>query len=383
MSTDFDRPIDRRDSDSLKWHACHGRDVLPLWVADMDFASPPCVLRALRQRIDHEVFGYPVATEGVNQAVVAWAAKQYGWRIDAEWLVWLPGLVPGLHLNCLAFAAAGEEVLSFVPVYPPFLSAPAATGRVLKTVPLIRPQGRWTLDPQALAAAVTTQTKLLLFCHPHNPVGRAFEREELAALADVVRRHPDLVVCSDEIHCDLVLEPRQHIPFASLDDEICERTVTLMSPAKTFNTPGLHCGFAVIPNRDLRRRFRSAAHGLVPQPNLFGFAACRAAYEEGEPWRLALLDYLRGNRDFLASFLAERLPMFSMSPVEATYLAWLDTRWLGPRNTAAFFEAAGVKLSDGAEFHGPGWMRLNFGCPRATLEQALQRLERAVASSGR
>ncbi len=382
MSFDFDRPINRRESDSFKWQACHGRDVLPLWVADMDFASPPCVVRALRERVEQEVFGYPVATDQVNQAVVGWAASRYGWRIEPEWLVWLPGLVPGLHLACLAYAAAGEDVLTCVPVYPPFLSAPVATGRNLQTVPLVRPRGRWAMDLDALAGALTPQTRLLLFCHPHNPVGRAFERDELSALAAVVRRHPNLVVCSDEIHCDLVLAPRQHIPFASLDDEIRDRTVTLMSPAKTFNTPGLHCGFAVIPNRDLRRRFRSAAHGLVPQPNLFGFAACRAAYEEGESWRLALLDYLRGNRDFLAAFVAERLPMFSMSPVEATYLAWLDTRWLGPRNTAAFFEAAGVKLSDGAEFHGSGYMRLNFGCPRATLEQALERLERAVAKLG-
>ena len=183
-----------------------------------------------------------------------------------------------------------------------------------------------------------------MFCHPHNPVGRAFEAGELAALAEVCQRH-HLVVCSDEIHCDLMLEPRRHIPFATLGQEIADRTVTLMSPAKTFNTPGLSCGFAVIPNRELRRKFQNAAHGLVPHPNALGYAACRAAYEQGEAWRAELLDYLRGNREALEAFVAERLPMFSMSRVEATYLAWLDTRWLGPRNTAAFFEAAGVKLS--------------------------------------
>lgn len=348
-----------------------------MWVADMDFASPPCVLQALRQRVDHEVFGYPVATDEVNQAVVTWAASHYGWQIDAEWIVWLPGLVPGLHIACLAYAEAQEEVLSFVPVYPPFLSAPAATGRALKTVPLIREQGRWTFDSAALARSLTPQTKLLLFCHPHNPVGRAFEADELTALAEVCQRHR-LVVCSDEIHCDLLLEPRRHIPFATLGEEIGDRTVTLMSPAKTFNTPGLNCGFAVIPNRELRRKFRHAARGLVPHPNALGYTACRAAYEQGEEWRAELLDYLRGNREALGAFLAERLPMFSMSPVEATYLAWLDTRWLGPRNTAAFFETAGVKLSDGAAFQGQGFMRLNFGCPRAMLQEALERIQRAV-----
>ena len=381
MTFDFDRHIDRRGSDSLKWRACDGRDVIPMWVADMDFASPPCVLRALRGRIDHEVFGYPVATDEVNQAVVAWAASHYGWQIDAEWIVWLPGLVPGLHVACLAYAAALEEVLTFVPVYPPFLTAPEVTGRVLKTIPLQRDNGRWVLDLDALSRAVTAQSRLLLLCHPHNPVGRAFEYEELAALAEVCQRH-GLVVCSDEIHCDLTLESRRHIPLATLGAEIGNRTVTLMSAAKTFNMPGLNCAFAVIPNPELRGSFRRAARGLVPHPNALGLAACRAAYEEGEEWRLTLLDYLRGNRDLLEAFLAERLPMFPVTRVEATYLAWLDTRWLGLRNTAAFFETAGVKLSDGSDFRGRGYMRLNFGCPRATLKQALERMYRAVANVG-
>lgn len=379
MTFDFDQPIDRRESDSQKWRACHGTDVLPMWVADMDFASPPCVVQALRRRVEHGVFGYPVATDEVNRAVTSWIQDHYGWPIDAEWIVWLPGLVPGLHAACLAYAAAHEEVLTFVPAYPPFLTAPAATGRVLKTIPLVQADGRWTFDPGALSAALTPQTKLLLFCHPHNPVGRAFERGELAALADVVRQRPGLTVCSDEIHCDLMLEARKHIPLATLGAEICDRTVTLMSPAKTFNTPGLNCAFAVIPNPGLREAFRRAARGLVPYPNALGLAACRAAFEEGEEWRLALLDYLRGNRDLIETFLAERLPMFSVSRVEATYLAWLDTRWLGQRNHAAFFERAGVMLSDGAAFQGCGYMRLNFGCPRATLQQALERISRAVA----
>ncbi|MHB8972050.1 MAG: MalY/PatB family protein [Pirellulaceae bacterium] len=378
MAYDFDRIINRCGTDSLKWQACHGNDMLPLWVADMDFASPPGVVRALRQRVDHEVFGYSVAVEEVNQAVITWAASHYDWQINSDWIVWLPGLVPGLHLACLAYAAAGEEVLTYVPVYPPFLSAPRVTGRVLKTIPLSCEQGRWCLDLDALASAATGSAKLLLLCHPHNPVGRALCRDELAALAEVCQRH-DLVVCSDEIHCDLMLEPRRHIPLASLGDDIANRTVTLMSPAKTFNTPGLNCGLAVIPNASLRRRFQRAARGLVPHPGALGYAACRAAYAEGEDWRVELLEYLRGNRLQLETFLAERLPMFQMSSVEATYLAWLDTRWLGMRNNVQFFEAAGVKLSDGAMFQGHGFMRLNFGCPLATLLEALERIHRAVS----
>jgi cystathionine beta-lyase len=267
----------------------------------------------------------------------------------------------------------------FVPVYPPFLSAPAARGRVAKTVPLTQADGRWIIDIDRFESAISPHTKLLLFCHPHNPVGRAFEREELAAVAEVCQRH-NLLVCSDEIHCDLLLDSGRHIPFASLGEEISKRTVTLMSPAKTFNTAGLNCGFAVIPDQELRRQYRRVARGMVPDPNALGLAACRAAFEDGESWRIAVVDYLRKNRDLLESFLSRQVPMFRMSHVEATYLAWIDTRWLRERNRASFFEKAGVRLSDGVAFGGRGFMRLNFGCPRETLQVALNRIAKAVAS---
>jgi cystathionine beta-lyase len=234
------------------------------------------------------------------------------------------------------------------------------------------------MDVDELDRAINSQTKLLLLCHPHNPVGRVFTYEELAAVAEVCQRH-GLLVCSDEIHCDLTLKPGRHVPFASISDETRNRTVTLMSPGKTFNTTGLNCGFAVIPNHELRRRFQLAARGIVPRPNALGYAACRAAFEKGEDWRLALIDYLRGNRNLLESFFSERLSMFRVSHVEATYLAWIDTRWLGERNDASFFEKAGVKLSDGVAFGGRGFMRLNFGCPREILREALDRIVEAVA----
>lgn len=377
MAFDFDRVVDRRGTDSLKWRGCAERDLLPMWVADMDFASPPCIVDAVRQRVDHAVFGYAIPTDDLHAAVVKWTASHYDWPIQPEWIEWLPGLVPGLHAACLAYAQPDAAVLTYVPVYPPFLAAPAATGRKLAKVPLAHRQRRWSLDLPALSQAVTEPRQLLLLCHPHNPVGRAFQREELRALADVCEQH-DLIVCSDEIHCDLMLDTRRHVPFASLDESVAQRTITLMSPAKTFNTPGLSCGFAVISNAELRRKFRRAAHGIVPHPNALGYAACQAAYGEGESWRLELLDYLRGNRDCLSTFLADRLPMFSMSHVEATYLAWLDTRWLGPRNHEAFFAECGVKLSRGTDFDGTGFMRLNFGCPRAVLLEGLARIERAI-----
>jgi cysteine-S-conjugate beta-lyase len=379
MTMDFDRIIDRRNLDSLKWSGSRGNQTLPMWVADMDFAAPECVLRALRERVDQGVFGYPVVTEEVTRAVVAWAASHYQWRIEPEWLVWLPGLVPGIHVACLALAGTDDEVLTFVPAYPPFLSAPGMTGRTAKTVPLTRENGRWTLDLDEFRKAIVRRTKVLLFCNPHNPVGRAFGRDELAAVAEICERH-GLWICSDEIHCDLLLEPGVHVPLASLNEAVADRTVTLMSPSKTFNLSGLSCGFAVIPNRELRRRFQAAARDLVPHPNALGYVACRAAYEGGEVWRVALLDYLRGNRDLLEAFISEHLPQFGISHVEATYLAWIDARCLGERGGAGFFDAAGVRLSDGVAFQGPGFVRLNFACPRQTLRDALVRIAAAVRS---
>lgn len=376
---DFDQLIDRRGTDSLKWHDPRDRGLIPMWVADMDFAAPPAVLHALRSRIDHGVFGYPIALPEVERAVVEWADRHYGWAVDPRWLVWLPGLVPGLHLACQALAEPESEVLVLTPVYPPFLTAPRLTGRKLKAVPLGRDGSRWTIDFDALHAAVTPRTRMLMFCHPHNPVGRAFTRSELLAVGEFCATH-NLLICSDEIHCDLGLEPEAHVPLATVDVDVAARTVTLMSPAKTFNLSGLCCGYAVIPDAGLRRRFLDAGQDIVSHPNALAYAACRAAYDEGEAWRTALLAYLRRNRDWLATYLATHLPMIEMAPVEATYLAWLDTRALGPHNSPQFFEQAGVRLSDGQAFHGPGYMRLNFGCPQSTLTCALERLRTAITA---
>ena len=377
MTIDFDRTVDRRGSDSLKWSESRGNDVIPMWVADMDFAAPPCVIDALTKRVEQGFFGYPIVTEAVTRAVVAWAESHYRWQIEPQWIVWLPGLVPGIHVACQTLAESGDEVLTFVPAYPPFLSAPRVTGRTIKTVPLTHEGGRWTLDLDALRNAISPRTKLLLFCHPHNPVGRVFGRQELCAIAEICLRHGQ-AICSDEVHCDLMFEPGTHVPFASLNAEIAERTVTLMSPSKTFNLSGLSCGFAVIPNAQLRQRFQTAAGELVPQPNVLGYVACRAAYEEGEAWRLALVDYLRANRDLLEAYFREQLPLFSVSHVEGTYLAWIDARRLGQRDAMRLFDSAGVRLSDGRLFQGEGFVRLNFGCPRKMLQDALERISAAV-----
>lgn len=379
MTFNFDQCPDRRQTDSLKWQHYADRDILPLWVADMDFLSPPAVIDALTQRINHGVFGYALPPKELNQAVVDWLQHNYRWQIEAEWLVWLPGLVPALNTACCAYAGPGEEVLTFSPVYPPFLAAPERTGRTLIDVPLKQQNNHYTIDFEALKRQLNPNSRLLLLCHPHNPVGRAYHIEELQQLKELCLEH-QLIICSDEIHCDLMLDGRQHIPFASIDKQLLELTITLMSPAKTFNIAGLNCGFAVIANPKLRRRFSAAAMGIMPHPNALGYAASQAAYQQGEPWRQQLIDYLRGNRNLLQQFLDQRLPMLTLTPVEATYLAWINVEALTD-HSPSFFEQAGVGLMDGGLFGDNRYVRLNFGCPRHTLLQALQRIENAVNSA--
>lgn len=373
----FDTPIDRRGSDSFKWGKYAGRDILPLWVADMDFAAPPAVLAALHRRIEHGVFGYGGPWPSLTESVLAHLQGEYGWSIEPEWLVWLPGLVTGLNVAC---RAVDGEVLTATPIYPPFLSAPHFSGRKLNRVDLALDNNRWQWDMAAVQQATTAATRLFLFCHPHNPVGRCWSRDELLALADYAERN-DLVVCSDEIHCGLILDAdKRHIPFASLSPAAAQRSITLLAPSKTFNIPGLGCAFAVIPNPALRRRFEQAMHGIVPHVNVLGLAACEAAFRHGGDWHRDLIAYLRGNRDRVAATMAS-LPGVRMAPVEATYLAWIDVRDLRLAKPAAHFEVHGIGLSDGADFGAPGWLRLNFGCPRATLDEALTRFERAVRAA--
>ena len=387
MTYDFDTPIERRGTDSQKWQKYAGRDILPLWVADMDFRTAPEIIAALQERVAHGVFGYARPTPAQVEAVVGTFAARYGWRVDPAWLVWLPGLVVGLNVTARACAAPGEAVLCTTPVYPPFMTAPAHQGRAVITVPLALDAAarRWEVDWDALERAVTPQTRLFFLCNPHNPVARVFRRNELARLAEFCRRHR-LVLCADEIHCDLILDALPHVPAAALDDDLARRTITLMAPSKTYNLPGLGTSLAIIPDAGLRRRFEAATAGIVAEVNCLGYAACAAAYRDGEPWRQALLAYLRGNRDFLADFVARELPGVRLeAPIEATYLAWLNVAALGLKDPVAHFEAHGVGLSAGRYFGAaPGThVRLNFGCPRAQLAEALVRMKRAVAARPR
>lgn len=385
MPFDFDTVIDCSGRDSVKWNK-YAPGVLPLWVADMDFAAPPAVLDALHRRVDHGVFGYGEAWPSLVDAVVEHLVQEYEWAIEPQWLVWLPGLVTGLNVACRAVGDAGSSVFTSTPIYPPFLSAPQWSGRRVVSAPLVQTSERWQWDFAATEAAIDADTRLFLLCHPHNPVGRAWREEELREIAAIAKRH-DLIVCSDEIHCGLILESGlRHLPFAALDSDAARRSITLMAPSKTFNIPGLGCAYAVIPDASLRRAFLAAMQGIVPHVNVLGLAATEAAYRDCGHWHAALIDYLRGNRDLVERSIAT-MPGLAMAHVEATYLAWIDARDLsrsrGIVKPQRFFEAAGVGLSDGEDFGGElcrGFVRLNFGCPRRTLDAALSRIAAAVTS---
>jgi cystathionine beta-lyase len=371
---DFQTPIDRSATSSQKWNKYAGQDILPMWVADMDFASPVSIMAALQERVAHGVFGYTDAPDSLVEAVQAYAAQHYGWQIDASWIVWLPGLVQGLNLACRAVGEAGDEVLTATPIYPPFLRAPGLSNRSLLTVPLLQKNDSWEWDFAALEAAITPKTKLLLLCHPHNPVGRAWNTEELTQLIAIARRH-DLIICSDDIHCDLLLaEGLKHQPLAALDASFAAQTITLLAPSKTWNIAGLGCSLAVIPDPELRARFQKQMAGIVPSVNLLAFTAAEAAYRDDGIWHAELIATLRANRDILLAWFAgsERL---KITLPEATYLAWIDARALDPINPLPHFEALGVGLSDGRDFGLPGFVRLNFGCSAVTLKVALKRIE--------
>ncbi len=379
MNFDFDQIIERRNTGSEKWIKYEGTDILPLPVADMDFASPPAVVEALAERVRHGIFGYSQPTPSLVETICTMCETRYGWKIDPEWIVWLPGLVSALNVTCRAVGEPGDAVITSTPVYPPFLSAPRNMGRQVLSVPMACREGRWEIDWERMEETVTPKTRLLLLCHPHNPVGRVFGREELVRLGEFCLRH-EIVLCSDEIHCDLILDDLPHLPAASLREDFAANTITLMAPSKTFNVPGLGCAFALIPDPTLRARFKRAALGIVPQVNAFGFIGCEAAYRHGEPWRKELISYLRGNRDRVWDFVQNDLPGVTTTHVEATYLAWFDVSALQLADPVAYFEEGGVALSDGRFFGAEGYVRLNFGCPRATLDEALKRVRRAVSA---
>lgn len=377
MTKEFDQPVDRKGTASQKWEKYSDSDILPMWVADTDFISPPSVIKALHERIDHGIFGYTNIPAELNELVIERIQRMYNWQVHPDWIVWLPGLVCGLNLACRAVGKSGDTVVSAKPIYPPFMSSPRLSDRAVTAVPLKEQNGHYILDLESLAASITPQTKLLLFCNPHNPGGAVYRKEELEALAEIIIQN-DLYICSDEIHCDLILEPGlKHIPISSLNAEMARRTITLMAPSKTYNIAGLGCSFAIISDSKLRKQFINVRKGIVPDVNLLGYTAAIAAYKEGDDWNQNQLDYLRENRDFLIKEI-NQIPGLKLNPIEATYLAWIDVSGAKLSNPAHFFEQAGIGMSPGRDFGDANYMRLNFGCTRSTLEEAVKRIKAAL-----
>lgn len=381
MHYQFDQPVDRRTTESIKWTHFEP-DVLPLWVADMDFVSPEPVVAALQERIAHGVFGYGMDVPGLREVLVERMETLYRWKITPEDIVYTPGVVSGFNQAGHAFVSPGEGVLIQTPVYMPFLDVHRKVGGLRLESPLdLNPDGSYSIGWDQFEQSMIDAASMFLLCNPHNPVGRVYTRQELERMAEISLRH-NLVICSDEIHCDLIYPDHTHIPIASLDPEIAQQTVTLMAPSKTFNIAGLSFSFAIIQNPEMRKQFIKADKGLAHGVNILGMIAARAAYQEGQEWLAQVLEYLDANRRMLSQFVNEQMPGVKMSLPEGTYLAWLDCReaTLGDKPADFFREKARVAMNDGASFgsNGAGFVRLNFGCPRSILLEALERMKKAL-----
>ncbi|RNB91426.1 putative C-S lyase [Brevibacillus fluminis] len=387
----FDDVIDRNGTRSLKWddrrRFFEDRDVLPLWVADMDFASPPCVTEALVKRAQHPIYGYPSKPAELNQALIGWMKRRFDVEVKEGWLATVPGIVPGLHFAIDALTEPDEKVIVQTPVYQPFYQAVRNRGRQLIENPLIEVDGDYQMDFDDLRRKIDEKTRMLILCSPHNPVGRVWRKNELMTLAEICLEH-DIIVVSDEIHSDLVYEKGSHTPFYSLSPEIADKSLTFVAPSKTFNLAGLFSSFVISPNARMLRQFQVAMSRTgVEFINMFGIEAMTAAYQGGDEWLDQLLVYLRGNADYIRQFLQEHVPQVTMRVPQATYLGWMDFRQLGlppAEIKRLMIHEALLGLNDGTGFGeaGAGFQRINFACPRSTLEEAMHRLERTFQPLG-
>lgn len=383
MAENFNDRIDRLHSDSVKWNV-YGEDVLPMWVADMDFLSPPAVIEALQRRVKHGVFGYAMQPPHLDDAVMRWAQQHYHLSLTKEEFLYVPGVVTGINLAARALLKPGEGILYQPPIYPPFFEVAENGGFIDNPVDLVENEaGQYTFSVEDLYRNILPDTRMFLLCNPHNPVGRVFTRGELEQIVAFCKQN-DLFICSDEIHCDLIYPPAQHIPIISLGQNVEERTVMLFAPSKTFNIAGLGFSVMVVKDPHLMQTVKRKLQGILPHPDLLAAQAADAAYQHGEEWLREMTVYLQENRDYLAGFLASEMPDIKMNKPEGTFLAWLDCRSLpfGDDPYSFFLKNARVALNNGADFGsaGKGFVRLNFACPRSILEEGLQKMAKAYRS---
>ncbi len=381
MIFNFDTLPNRRDTESAKWGTVD-KDMLPMGVADMDFKSPEPIIQAIKDRADHGLFGYANHPDGLKESIVNWLIKRHGWEISPDHIILVPGVVSGFNLAAHAVTRPGDGVIIQTPAYGPFLRIPRNADLIMQEMALTYDkEGYYSIDYDLFEACMSGRSCIFMLCNPHNPTGRVFRKIELEKMAEICLRN-DVIICSDEIHSDLVFKGNKHIPMASLSPEIAANTITLMAPSKTFNIAGLIASFAIITDEKLRKSFDSARKGLLGSVNLLGQYAMRAAYQKGEDWLEALLVYLEDNRDYLVNFVRCQLPGIHVGKPEGTYLGWLDCRDIEISNKPSDFfkENAKILMNEG-EWFGKSWKgfsRLNFGCPRGMLVEALDRMKEAL-----
>ena len=375
-SSRFDQLLSRQNTGSIKWEKYANTDVIPMWVADMEFATAPEIIAALKNRLDHPILGYTTGTESLARTVTDYLKKTHDWQIDPDWLVWLPGVVPGLAM-LTSMLGDDDQIMVFTPVYHPLLLLPEKYNRKRVDVPLVYANNRWSIDFTTFEKSINKHCKMLFLCSPHNPLGTLFSADELRRVVEICSAH-NILVISDEIHCDLVLHKTlTHTTTGRVAGDNLSNLVTLMSPSKTFNLAGANCSYAVIPDATYRETYKEKCMYTLPIVPTLAFTAARAAYQHGWQWHTELIEYLRGNLQLLRSEV-DHLPYLSMDNPDATYLAWINTATLPVKDAYQFFINAGVGLSPGAQFGNADYQRLNFACSRVQLKTAIDRIKVAV-----
>jgi len=387
MQFDFDKKIDRRNTNCLKWDYRKdffgAADILPLWVADLDFEAPPAVKAAIIDRAKHGAYGYSGYSKSYFAAICSWLNRRFNWGIDSDWIISTPGIVPAINFAIQTYTKPGDRILAQTPVYPPFLSSVKTNQRELVISELINKDNRYYMDFDHIETEFKIGVKMMLLCSPHNPVGRVWTKEELTSLGDLCLRHNVLLI-SDEIHADIVYSPHIHYPIASLSEEYADNTITMIAPSKTFNVAGLFNSAIIIPNQEIRKEYQHTIKKMgLYLGNIFGMLACEVAYNHGEDWLEAMLRYLKTTEIEARDYINTEIPMLKVSPLEGTFLLWLDFRKLGlsDDNLSDFLlNEAKVGLNSGHTFGqgGSGFMRMNIGCPRSFVFEALNRVRAAL-----